>query len=55
MNAKVGRALLGVVIGWVVGVAIGTGTGNWGAGVGIGTGLAIVLGGGAALMDTSSV
>ena len=49
------RAFVGVLIGVGVGIAIGVGTGNIGAGIGVGAGLAVVFGGGAALVKRREV
>jgi hypothetical protein len=44
------RPVIGVLIGIAVGIALSVGTGNLGVGIGVGTGLAIIFGGGAALL-----
>lgn len=49
------RPLAGVLIGIAVGTALAAGTGQLGVGIGVGTGLAIVFGGGAALLNRSKV
>ena len=54
MKSDYARPLLGVLLGIGVGIALYAGTQDLGVGIGVGSGLAIVFGGGAALLGRAN-
>ena len=50
MKSDYSRPLLGVLLGIGVGIALYVGTQNLGVGIGVGSALAIIFGGGAAVL-----